>query len=225
MSVLIISDVGINHGGDENRAYNLVDAAIKAGVDVVKFQLFGKEYADGKYEHLRFSHEQVKRMEGYCKANGVGFACTAFSADELRWLLENTCMEFVKIGSGQHSDIELLTTAQHGGLPVIQSCTYGMSGLGGAKYLHVVPLYPTSPEKANLGFFANDIKTGHRHGLSCHSGDIFMPQAAVALGAKIIECHITQDKNQEGYDHKASLDPQQFAELVRGIRAIEKGLA
>jgi N,N'-diacetyllegionaminate synthase len=52
-----------------------------------------------------------------------------------------------------------------------------------------------------------------------------MPLAAVALGARIIESHITLDKSQSGPDHKASLEPQQFAEMVRGIRAIEKALA
>ncbi len=51
-----------------------------------------------------------------------------------------------------------------------------------------------------------------------------MPLAAVALGAKIVECHITLDKNQDGPDHKASLDAGQFKEMVRGIRKIEKGL-
>ena len=224
MSVLVIAEIGINHNGDEATAYKLIDAAIDAGADVAKFQLFKPELQGENLRSVAFTRDQIKQCEHYCIQKGIKFACTAFDADSLDWLLKNTDMAFIKIGHGQAADTELLLKAQDSGMKVIQSCTFGTSGMNGCEYLSVVSKYPTLPENAKLKFFADDIKTGHRHGSSDHSGDIFMPLAAVALGAKIIECHITLDKNQEGYDHKASLEPQQFKEMVRGIRAIEKGL-
>lgn len=217
---LIIAEIGINHDGSEEKAIKLIDAALEAGADVCKFQLFKPELQG---EHLRtvaFDRRQIGLMEITCKQKGIKFACTAFDADSLDWLLKNTDMAFVKIGSGQWNDKNIINKAKSSGLPVIQSIKKGVYKywIEGWKYLHVAPIYPTPPEQADL------LRLRGFDGLSDHSGDIFMPLAAVALGAKIIECHITLGKNQEGYDHKASLEPQQFKEMVRGIRAIEKGL-
>lgn len=64
----------------------------------------------------------------------------------------------------------------------------------------------------------------HMHGYSDHTGTIEIPVAAVALGARIIECHITMDRNAEGPDHTSSLEPAQFKEMVRMIRNVEKAI-
>ena len=221
--VLIIAEIGINHNGVLAIAHTLIDEAIMAGADVAKFQLFKPELQGEHLRSVALSREQIKDCEIYCKQKGIKFACTAFDADSLDWLLKNTDMAFVKIGSGQWRNQALLDMADNSGLEVIQSVIAGTifdqkPPLIERKFLHVVPKYPTPPEYADIH------RLGAFDGLSDHSGDIFMSLGAVALGAKIIECHITLDKNQEGYDHKASLEPHQFKELVRGIRAIEKGL-
>ena len=223
MSVLIIAEIGINHNGSEEEAYKLIDAAIESGADVAKFQLFDPEIYGGRIRHLALSREQIKRMAEYCYGK-IEFACTAFDADNLRWLLANTEMRFIKISSGKGDDLELIDVAENAGMQVIQSIKNPQNNLRfcqGWRYLHVVPEYPTLPENAKLEIVKKDWCSG----LSDHSGDIFMPLAAVALGAKIIECHFTMSKDQEGFDHKASLEPHQFKEMVRGIRAIEKGIA
>jgi N,N'-diacetyllegionaminate synthase len=226
MSVLVIAEIGVNHNGSMHTAHQLIDAAVSAGADVCKFQLFGKEYADGKYENLRLSRENIKILESYCKQLGVKFACTAFDADNLQWLLDNTDMAFVKAASGKFNRELVKSLGNDLKMPVFIStggCTEReiqeiRSAAPKYKYLHCVSEYPTPPEHANLN------RAGKFRGLSDHSGDIFIPLAAVALGAQIIECHITLDKNQPGPDHKASLTPEQFKEMVRGTRAIEKGL-
>lgn len=241
--VMVIAECGVNHNGDEATAYKLIDAAVEAGADVCKFQLFKPEGNREPYKWLCLPLDAYPRINSYCKERGIGFACTAFDAESLGWLLKNTDMAFVKISSGQ--DIATLDKPIAGGkfyvndfswkadfsnLVVIQSLALENRApknrvirerLHHWQYLHVIPEYPTIPEHAHLKCMVDD----RLDGLSDHSGDIFMPLAAVALGAKIIECHITLDKNQEGPDHKSSLTPQQFKEMVRGIHAIEKGLA
>lgn len=220
---LIIAECGVNFQGDEQHAYKLIDAAIDAGADVAKFQLFKPEGPREPYKWLCLPLDAYPRLSAYCKAMGVKFACTAFDAESLWWLLKNTDMAFVKISSGERDNTRLLQVADESGLPVIQSVKSWNMAIDrekrGWNYLHVVALYPTPPEHADIR------AVEQRDGLSDHSGDIFMPLAAVALGAQIIECHITLDKEQDGPDHKASLTPEQFKEMVRGIRAIEKGLA
>ena len=234
MSVLIIGEIGVNHNGDEATAYKLIDAAVDAGADVCKFQKFKPVGTREPYAWLCLPDEAYPRLSDYCKSKGVGFACTAFEADDLEWLLKNTEMAFVKISSGEWGNKMLLHTALHTALysklPVIQSLTeLSLKSLPtledcllGAQWSHlwVVAEYPTPPEHAKI----KQVSAWY-DGLSDHSGDIFMPLAAVALGAQIIECHITLDKEQPGPDHKASLEPHQFKEMVRGIRAIEKALA
>lgn len=229
--VMIIAEIGINHGGDEATAYKLIDAAVDAKADVVKFQLFKVEGARKHLAHLCLPLEAYIRLNDYCKSKGIGFACTAFDAESLEWLLANTSMEFVKISSGEWRNSDLLEKASGSGLPVIQSIKEDSYCMGYAvsktwSLLWVVPEYPTPPEHAGLkALFPDDGGFNYYSGLSDHSGEIFAPLAAVALGAEIIECHLTLDKSQGGYDHSSSLNPEQFKEMVRGIRIIEKGLA
>lgn len=221
--VMVIAECGVNHNGDEATAYKLIDAAVEAGADVAKFQLFKAEGSRAHLGRLTLPLGAYPRLAERCKRKGIKFACTAFDPESLEWLLANTEMAFVKISSGEGWNVDLIDAAYKSDLPIIQSIRDGGANLGGfgdKKLLHVVSEYPTPPERADL----KRVNDPHISGLSDHSGDIFMSLAAVALGAEIIECHITLDKNQDGPDHKASLDPQQFKELVRGIRAIEKGL-
>jgi N,N'-diacetyllegionaminate synthase len=229
MSVLIIGEIGVNHGGNYYTAFDMIGDAKHVGVDVVKFQMYdaaklAKDSAT--YEMLcrlslpRAAHKELAQE---CKRQNIGYACTGFDADSLDWLLDNTDMDFVKIPSGQAGNLDLLKMAEISGKMVIQSIKEDTSlfKFNGEnwKYLWVVPEYPTPPEHAQLR------EVSSYDGISDHSGEIFVPLAAVALGAKIVECHFTMDKDLEGPDHKASLTPTQFTDLVRGIRIIEKAMA
>jgi N,N'-diacetyllegionaminate synthase len=240
-SVLVIAECGVNFQGDEEHAYRLIDAAIAAKADVCKFQLYKPELLTTREEpekylmlkSLLLERDAYVRLYQYCAAHHIGFACTAFDADSLQFLLGNTKMEFVKISSGQWQNKHLLNAAKNSGLRIIQSMKegalrffdgderyYGKNNAWHWAHIHVVPQYPTPPEKAKL----RELENIWCRGISDHSGDIFIPLAAVALGAQIIESHITLNKSQSGPDHKASLEPHQFAEMVRGIRCIEKAL-
>lgn len=233
MSVLVIAECGVNHNGSIEAAYQLIEQSVIAGADVCKFQLFdadilgkdNKEYYT-LLKPLELSKDAIFELSEYCKQQHIGFACTAFDAESLTWLLEHTKMEFVKISSGQWNNKKLIKLAEDSKLPVIQSLPImddkplRVKAYTDWKYLHVVPQYPTTPENAKLW----RVGEWWCSGLSDHSGDIFMPLAAVGMDAQIIESHITLNKNQEGPDHKASLEPHQFKEMVRGIRAIERGL-
>lgn len=242
--VMVIAECGINHGGSEEVAYKLIDAAVAAGADVTKFQLFKPVGTREQYAYLCLPLDSYPRLNAYCKEKGIGFACTAFEAESLKWLLVHTQMALVKIGSGEIKGLyncdkkkRLVLEAAISGLPVIFSTGgVNLNDFGCARFLlekckysilHCVSEYPTAPQQADLSMLrkmSDFVCPGIEIGLSDHSGDIFMPLAAVALGAQIIESHITLDKEQEGPDHKASLNPDQFKEMARGIRAIEKGL-
>lgn len=221
MSVLVIAECGVNHNGSEETAYKLIDAAVAVKANVAKFQLFRPEGDREQYKWLCLPLDAYPRLSNYCKGRGIKFACTAFDSESLNWLLKNTDMAFVKISSGEYANEALLKIADESGLRVIQSCFYGGAYNNTHDLLHVVPTYPTPANMANL----KRVKEEWCSGLSDHSGDIFMSLAAVALGAQIIECHLTLDKHQDGPDHTSSLNPEQFKQMVRGIRCIEKAMA
>jgi N,N'-diacetyllegionaminate synthase len=219
--VLVIAEIGVNHNGDYDTCIALVDAAIACGADVAKFQLFNPKLVDSSIGWLALDHSEIRALDNYCRGK-IKFACTAFDVESLKWLLANTDMHFVKISSGKWNDDKMLKIAYNSRKMVIQSISQGNADRLNTRwhYLHVVPEYPTPPNRANLKRVTNKWCSG----FSDHSGDIFMPLAAVAMGAEIIECHITMDKGQDGPDHLASLEPHKFKEMVRGIRAIEQGL-
>lgn len=238
---MVIAEIGVNHNGDENIAYNLIDASIRAGANCVKFQLYKPEMLaePGEkremLERLLLPLDAYSRLSAYAKANGVGFSCTAFDTESLGFLMASTDMAFIKIASPSvHNDALLKAVAwckkpiivSTAGATIWQLChAEGLLAGNKISFLHCVGEYPTPPEKANLKRML-DLKCMHRPiGLSDHSGDIFVPLAAVAMGAEIVECHLTADKNQDGPDHKASLDPAQFRQMVDGMRTIEKAMA
>lgn len=238
--VMVIAECGINHNGIETEAYKLIDAAIEAGADVAKFQLFKAEGSRSSLQWLCLPLHSYPRLNEYCKEKGIGFACTAFDVESLEWLLRSTKMVFIKIASAFWGDNDLMKLAAKSGLPIIISSRDNadlerMKWIApdvGVTILHCAGLYPTPLEMENLtristwrNFRELFGHTFYRVGFSDHSASIYPPLAAVSIGAEVIECHITLDRNQEGPDHKASLDPQQFKEMVRGIRAIERAMA
>jgi N,N'-diacetyllegionaminate synthase len=234
----IIAEAGINHNGDISLARRLIDAAVSAKADAVKFQLYQSELLappGEKREMLRqyqFHVEQMTQLAAHCFDAGIEFLCTPFdmkSADQLEPLVRR-----YKIGSGQSNDIEFLGHVSSKGKPMIIST--GMSEFGDIRHaltavdvpvtlLHCVSLYPTPSNKANLQrmiqmkrSFAMPI------GYSDHTEGIHIALAAVALGAEVIEKHITLDKTMPGPDHKASITPDELKALIRETREIERAL-
>lgn len=213
---LIIGEIGVNHNRDLSTALKLCDVAKERGASVVKTQL-------QENDPYTLAAAEVKRVYEHCESIGIPFACTAFDENSLRFLLDNTKLEFIKIASGQPVE----TLGKH--LRVIMS-TGGMTideirdkAPPFAALLHCVSEYPTPIERANLRHITmlRECFPNHEIGLSDHSGNPLIPALAVALGASVIECHLTLDRDQEGPDHRASLDPEGFGRMVENVRQAE----
>lgn len=260
--VIIIAEAGVNHNGDINLAKKLIDVAVDAGVDYVKFQTFKAETLVSKsakkaeyqientgdssesqfqmLKKLELTHEQHHQLIGYCEQKGVKFFSTAFDLDSLEYL-KDIGLEIVKIPSGEITNLPYLRKAAALFPKVIIST--GMSTMEDIKealnvfikvgtnkenitILHCNTEYPTPMEDVNLlamHHIQKEFDTDF--GYSDHTLGIEVPIAAVALGAKVIEKHFTLDKNMEGPDHRASLEPNELKSMVSGIRNIEKAMS
>jgi N-acetylneuraminate synthase len=188
---------------------------------------------------IHLSLSDYKPLKAYCDEVGIKFLSTPFDLVSIDVLTELN-MDFFKIPSGEITNLPYLRKIAQTGIPVIIST--GMSiieeihdalnilydnGLSKEKItiLHANTEYPTSMEDVNL----NAMKTiadefGVNVGYSDHTLGIEVPVAAVALGATVIEKHFTLDKNMDGPDQKASLEPQELTLMVQSIRNIESAL-
>lgn len=197
----------------------------------------GDESAFEMSKKLKLSYEAHIELKEYCDKVNIDFLSTGFDNDSVD-LINDLGVKFLKIPSGEVTNFPLIQYVAKKNKPMILST--GMSELDEIdkavqlikKYnnkelfiLHCVSLYPTRYEELNLNF----IKTlksiyGAKVGFSDHSLGIEAGIASVALGAKMIEKHITLDKNMKGPDHKTSLEPEELKQFVTSIRNIEKSL-
>ena len=253
---LIIAEAGVNHNGKLDLALKLCDAAKEAGADVVKFQTWKTEkiitrtvsQADyqtentGKTEsqfdmlkRLELSFDDFKAIKEHCDKIGIQFASTADEEESLDFLI-SLGIPFIKIGSGEITNIPYLRIMGRKKLPIIISS--GMSTLAevdtalaelrnaGATeitLLHCTTNYPCPMQDVNLKAILT-LKEAFKIpvGYSDHTEGIEVPVAAVAMGAEVIEKHFTLDRNMEGPDHLASTEPVEFKKMVDSIRNIEK---
>lgn len=186
---------------------------------------------------LELSYDDFREIKKYCDEIGITFASTADEQDSLDFLVD-LGIPFIKIGSGDIGNIPYLRYMGAKKMPVILST--GMSTLGdveisiqalregGAeniKLLHCTTNYPCPYNDVNLKAM-DTLKTafGLDVGYSDHTEGIEVAIAAVARGATIIEKHFTLDKNMDGPDHKASMEPDEFRCMVKGIRNVEISL-
>ena len=186
---------------------------------------------------LELSYDDFRRIKKYCDDIGIVFASTADEKESLDFLV-SLGIPFIKIGSGEINNISYLRYMGSKGLPIIMST--GMSNIddvrnsvnalvnGGAKeitLLHCTTNYPCPIDSVNLKAMDTLYKEFHLPiGYSDHTEGIAVPVAAVARGAVVIEKHFTLDKNMEGPDHKASMEPAEFAKMVCEIRKVEMSL-
>lgn len=188
-------------------------------------------------EELMLSYDEFVELKEYCGQIGIGFLSTSFDLDSTEFLARLGC-EIWKIPSGEVTNYPYLVDIARKHQPIILST--GMcdeediaaaievlksNGAGEISLLHCTTEYPTPFEDVNLKAMCTmrDI-FGLEVGYSDHTRGIEVPIAAVAMGAKIIEKHFTLDKNMEGPDHKASLEPDELKQMVDSIRNIEKAL-
>jgi N-acetylneuraminate synthase len=186
---------------------------------------------------LELSSDDHRRIMDCCKRHGILFLSTPFD-EESADLLEALGVPAFKIPSGEITNLPYLEHIARKGLPVILST--GMSTIGevataieaiekagdpGVVLLHCVSNYPTDPKTVNLRAMATMSSAFTRPvGFSDHTMGLEIAFAAVALGACLVEKHLTLDRTMPGPDHQASLEPGEMAALVRGIRHIEVAL-
>lgn len=259
--VLIIAEAGVNHNGSLELAKQLIDKAVEAGVDIIKFQTFKSEKLvskaakqaeyqqrnigkkdEGQFamlKKLELSQADHEELIAYCNKKGIHFFSTAFDMDSIDYL-HSLNMGLWKIPSGEITNYPYLRKIAQYKEPVILST--GMCELYdieaamnvllefGVKKEHITILhcnteYPTPFEDVNLkAMLEIEEKFGVQIGYSDHTKGIEVPIAAVALGATVVEKHFTLDKNMEGPDHKASLEPDELKAMVSAIRNIEQAL-
>ena len=263
MSVTIISEAGVNHNGDINLAYRLIDAAKECGVDIIKFQTFNPKSIVSKFaqkaeyqkkntgnndtqlamlKKLALSNEAFIELKSYCDKIGIVFLSTPFDLESIDFLNSISC-KLWKIPSGEITNYPYLVKIAQTGYPIIMST--GMcyteeiesaikllkeNGSDDISLLHCTTEYPAPFEDVNLkAILSLKERTMKEHfcvkvGYSDHTKGIEIPVAAVAMGAEIIEKHFTLDRNMEGPDHKASLEPHELKAMVDAIRNIEKAI-
>lgn len=186
---------------------------------------------------LELSYDEFMRLKKYCDNVGICFLSTPFDFDSIEFL-DSIDMPFWKIPSGEVTNLPYLVALAKTGKPVVMSTGMcSMDEISAAikvlkdhgtqeiKLLHCNTEYPTPFEDVNLKAMQTIRDAfGYEVGYSDHTKGIEVPIAAVALGAMIIEKHFTLDRNMEGPDHKASLEPDELTAMVSSIRHIEKAL-
>ncbi len=251
----IIAEAGVNHNGSFENAKRLVDKAVEARVDCIKFQTFkaenlaNKSAQKAKYQventknndsqlkmlkALELSFEDFRELKKYCESKSIMFLSTPFDLQSADFL-NDLGIEIFKIPSGEITNLPYLRKINSFKKDVILST--GMANLDEIQealnvlkdckvsLLHCTTEYPCPFDSVNLKAM-NTLKEKFNLevGYSDHTKGIEVPIAAVAMGATIIEKHFTLDKNMEGPDHKASLEPDELKAMVDAIRNIEKSL-
>jgi sialic acid synthase SpsE len=251
----VIAEVGINHNGDLAIAKRLVDAAVAAGADAVKFQKRrlsetyrqeildqprhgeqGLQYIVPMLIEFELTDEQFRELFEYCRAQRITAMCTPWDCASVDFL--ETCeLAAYKIGSPDLTNFPLIEYVARTHKPMLLSTgmsteeevrrTLAFLEQCGAEYalFHCVSTYPAAPEEINLRFMERLREWSRRPvGYSGHDNGIAISLAAVAMGARLLERHLTVDRTMRGPDHKASLEPAQFTEQVRAIREVEMSI-
>ncbi|MCK8517531.1 N-acetylneuraminate synthase family protein [Methanoculleus sp. 7T] len=249
----IIAEIGINHNGDLEIAKKLIDAAVLAGCDAVKFQKRTPELCvpPGQWDILRetpwgclpyieykkrieFDPEEYKEIDRYCSEKGIAWFASCWDEPSVDFI-EQFNPACYKIASASLTDDDLLQHIDETGRPMILST--GMSTMDEIRHAvslldndrllisHCTSTYPCKPEELNLRM----IQTLKQEfncpiGYSGHEVGLQTTLASTVLGACFVERHITLDRAMWGSDHAASVEPGGLMRLVRDIRVIEAAM-
>lgn len=221
------------------KAEKLVSKAAKQAEYQKKNIGEGEETQYAMLKKLELSNEQHEELIAYCKSKNIRFFSTAFDMDSIDYL-HSLDLGLWKIPSGEITNYPYLKKIASYKEPVIlstgmceltdiENAINVLVGNGVSKdiitVLHCNTEYPTPMKDVNLkAMLEIKEKFGVKIGYSDHTEGIEIPIAAVALGATVIEKHFTLDKNMEGPDHKASLEPSELKAMVKSIRNIEQAL-
>jgi len=251
--VYVVAEVGINHNGDLDAAKQLIDAAVAAGVDAVKFQKRTPElcvpedqrdkmrqtpwgyitYMEYR-QRVEFGEEEYREIDEYCKEKGIVWFVSVWDKPSIDFIEDFNPICY-KVPSASLTDHPLLQHLRAKGRPVILST--GMStmeqihesvqliGTDDLLITHATSTYPCEPEELNLRMVRTLLdKYPCPIGYSGHEVGLVPSVAAVTLGACLVERHITLDRAMWGSDQAASVEPGGFRRLVKYIRVTEASL-
>ena len=254
MSIFIIAEIGINHNGDLKIAKELIDVAVDAGADAVKFQkrtidlVYTQEFLDSpresswgttqreQKEGLEFSKDEYQEINLYCKEKGIEWFASAWDL-ESQLFLQQYNLKHNKIASAMIVYDDLLqAVASEGkhtfistGMTTEEDITKAVDVFQNAncpfELMHCISTYPMNEEDANLNAI-NTLreKYGCDVGYSGHEVGLAVSYAAAALGVTSLERHITLDRAMYGSDQSASVEPSGFRMLVGAVRKIEQAM-
>jgi N-acetylneuraminate synthase len=248
----VIAEVGINHNGDINLAKELIDCAVTAGCDAVKFQkrtieiVYSQSDLEKRRESpwgttqrqqkegLEFGKAEYDEIDLYCKSRGIEWSASAWDLESLKFV-EKYNPPFHKIASALTTNLDFVRAVAALGRPTFMSigmCTYDQIDEAvkifqdsGTKLIlmHTVSTYPSDLSDLNLLMICElQERYGLPVGYSGHEANVSPSLVAAALGAVVIERHITMSRALYGSDQAASLEPAGLSSLVGSIRKVAK---
>jgi N-acetylneuraminate synthase len=250
----VIAEIGINHNGDMNIVKGMIDGAVHAGADAVKFQKRTPEvctppeqqrqmretpwgyitYLDYRYK-VEFNEEQYREIDRYAREKGIAWMASVWDEPSVDFLQKFDTPAY-KVPSASLTDLPLLKYVRKTGKPMIIST--GMStmeqiykavdviGTENLIIMHCTSTYPCEPEELNLKMIETLRKEFPNNpiGYSGHEVGLVPSALAVALGASSVERHLTLDRAMWGSDQAASVEPGGFEKLIKYIRVTESAM-
>ncbi len=249
----IVAEIGINHNGSLDIAKNLIDMAVKSGVDAVKLQKRTPElcvppdqqkhmretpwgyitYLEYRYK-VEFGLNEYREIDRYCKQKNIAWFASVWDEPSVDFLQQFNPICY-KIPSASLTDDNLLRRARGTGKPIVLST--GMSTMQQIKaavkvlgednllITHATSTYPCDPNELNLRMIRTLSETfGCPVGYSGHEVGLIPTVVAVSMGASLVERHITLDRAMWGSDQAASVEPGGMERLVKYIRVTEQSL-
>jgi sialic acid synthase SpsE len=252
--VYVVGEIGINHNGELDNAFALIDSAADAGCDAVKFQKRTPEICTPRdqwdierdtpwgrmtyidYRHrVEFGEDEYRAIDAHCKKRGIAWFASPWDVPSVDFL-EQFDQPAFKVASASLTDDDLLRRLRETGRTIIISTgmstprqiRHAVEVLGSERILmcHTTSTYPAPTDQLNLRM----LETLRREypnvpiGYSGHEIGLQTTLAAVALGAVFVERHITLDRAMWGSDQSASVEPGGLERLVRDIRVVEAAL-
>jgi len=254
MSVFIVAEIGINHNGDMNICKELIDLAVNAKCDAVKFQkrdvykVYSKDFLSKPRESpwgdtqldqklgLEFNEDQYNEISRYCKSKGITWFASAWDINSQKFLRKFD-LKFNKIASAMIVSEKFLNfVAEEGkhtfistGMSTYENIEKAVNIFRNAncpfELMHTVSTYPMKDKDANLNLITT-LRNKYKCnvGYSGHETGLAISYAATALGITSLERHITLDRSMYGSDQAASIEPNGIINLVQAVRKIEKAM-
>lgn len=233
MSTFVTAEIGINHNGDVNIAKKLIDTAVIADCNAVKFRKRTADKGDSQMQALEFGREEYDEIDAYCREKGIEWYASAWDVDS-QLFLQKYDLKYNKIASAMLTNDELLeTVAKEGRYTFVATGMSTFEEIDHAveifrthecpfELMHCNSTYPMISTDANLRLIQTLRERYQCNvGYSGHEIGTLVSTCAVAFGATSIERHITLDKKMEGKYQRLAIEPYELWKLVKDIRETE----